>query len=117
MAVESVLSLGRWEPVAIVSNFSNLGPTGVEVNAIFNQQQYSGRPESGIIITEFHDDRGCPASNPHPHCQIWATASIPVEPAKELAAQSAYWRAKQRCLLCDYVAVAAGASRLENRSA
>ncbi|MBZ5687038.1 MAG: UDP-glucose--hexose-1-phosphate uridylyltransferase [Acidobacteriia bacterium] len=45
------------------------------------------------------------ASNPHPHCQIWATASIPVEPAKELAAQSAYWRAKQRCLLCDYVAV------------
>jgi UDPglucose--hexose-1-phosphate uridylyltransferase len=45
------------------------------------------------------------ASNPHPHCQIWATCSIPVEPAKELAAQSAYWRAKQRCLLCDYIAV------------
>ncbi len=45
------------------------------------------------------------ASNPHPHCQIWATSSIPVEPAKELAAQSAYWRAKQRCLLCDYIAV------------
>jgi UDPglucose--hexose-1-phosphate uridylyltransferase len=45
------------------------------------------------------------ASNPHPHCQIWATSSIPVEPRKELAAQSSYWRAKQRCLLCDYVAV------------
>lgn len=45
------------------------------------------------------------ASNPHPHCQIWATCSIPVEPAKELAAQSAYWRAKQRCLLCDYIGV------------
>src|SRR5579864_4017918 len=27
------------------------------------------------------------ASNPHPHCQIWATSSIPVEPRKELVAQ------------------------------
>jgi len=45
------------------------------------------------------------ASNPHPHCQIWATSSLPVEPAKELAAQKAYWNAKKKCLLCDYVAV------------
>ena len=48
------------------------------------------------------------ASNPHPHCQIWATSSIPVEPRKELVAQSSYWRAKQHCLLCDYVAVEQG---------
>ncbi len=26
------------------------------------------------------------ASNPHPHCQIWATASIPEQPARELEA-------------------------------
>jgi UDPglucose--hexose-1-phosphate uridylyltransferase len=45
------------------------------------------------------------ASNPHPHCQIWATASIPDEPAKELVAQRAYLRSHQRCLLCDYVAL------------
>jgi len=45
------------------------------------------------------------ASNPHPHCQIWSTHSIPVEPAKELAAQRAYLRAKGRCLLCDYITV------------
>lgn len=41
------------------------------------------------------------ASNPHPHCQIWATSSVPNEPAKEqesfVARQSA-----QGCLLCDY---------------
>ena len=42
------------------------------------------------------------ASNPHPHCQIWATATIPDAPAKELAAQSAYWKQHRRCLLCDY---------------
>ncbi|MGC1452987.1 MAG: UDP-glucose--hexose-1-phosphate uridylyltransferase [Candidatus Sulfotelmatobacter sp.] len=45
------------------------------------------------------------ASNPHPHCQIWATASIPEAPAKELAAQRVYLKSHSRCLLCDYVAL------------
>jgi UDPglucose--hexose-1-phosphate uridylyltransferase len=45
------------------------------------------------------------ASNPHPHCQIWATASIPDAPAKELATQQAYQKSHGRCLLCDYVAL------------
>jgi UDPglucose--hexose-1-phosphate uridylyltransferase len=44
------------------------------------------------------------ASNPHPHSQIWTTSVIPVEPAKELAAQSDYLHAQGSCLLCDYVA-------------
>ena len=43
------------------------------------------------------------ASNPHPHCQIWATASIPNEPAKELSSQKAYRSQHQACLLCDYL--------------
>lgn len=43
---------------------------------------------------------GC--SNPHPHCQIWATAEVPNEPAKELAAQTDYLREQGTCLLCDY---------------
>jgi UDPglucose--hexose-1-phosphate uridylyltransferase len=42
------------------------------------------------------------ASNPHPHSQVWASAHIPNEPAKELAAQAAYEQAHGRCLLCDY---------------
>jgi UDPglucose--hexose-1-phosphate uridylyltransferase len=45
------------------------------------------------------------ASNPHPHCQIWSTSSIPVEPAKELAAQRAYLQTKNQCLLCDYIGI------------
>jgi UDPglucose--hexose-1-phosphate uridylyltransferase len=45
------------------------------------------------------------ASNPHPHCQIWATWSLPEAPAKELAAQRAYRTSRNRCLLCDYVAL------------
>ena len=43
------------------------------------------------------------ASNPHPHCQIWAEISIPVEPAKELVQMRKYLDEKKRCLLCDYL--------------
>jgi UDPglucose--hexose-1-phosphate uridylyltransferase len=43
------------------------------------------------------------ASNPHPHCQIWATSSIPNEPAKELDSFRAYHRDRDACLLCDYL--------------
>ena len=43
------------------------------------------------------------ASNPHPHCQIWSTNSIPDIPAKELAGQKAHLEAHQTCLLCDYI--------------
>ncbi len=39
------------------------------------------------------------ASNPHPHCQIWANRSMPNEAAKELRSQAA-WRGG--CLLCEY---------------
>jgi UDPglucose--hexose-1-phosphate uridylyltransferase len=46
---------------------------------------------------------GC--SNPHPHCQIWATESIPNEPAKESRAQANYLSRHKRCLVCDYLAV------------
>jgi len=43
------------------------------------------------------------ASNPHPHCQIWANASVPDVPAKELASFREYRNAKKSCLLCDYL--------------
>ncbi len=43
------------------------------------------------------------ASNPHPHCQIWATHSVPDIPGKELACQASYFERHNTCLLCDYV--------------
>jgi UDPglucose--hexose-1-phosphate uridylyltransferase len=45
---------------------------------------------------------GC--SNPHPHGQIWATSSIPDEPAKEESSLLNYDRETGHCLLCDCVA-------------
>jgi UDPglucose--hexose-1-phosphate uridylyltransferase len=43
------------------------------------------------------------ASNPHPHCQIWATRSVPDIPGKELTCQAEYLRDHHVCLLCDYL--------------
>lgn len=43
------------------------------------------------------------ASNPHPHCQAWATHSLPNEMKKELDAQAGYRTAHGSCLLCDYI--------------
>jgi len=60
-----------------------------------------------INYVQIFENRGAMmgASNPHPHCQIWATASIPEAPSKELAAQRAYGKSRLSCLLCDYVAL------------
>jgi UDPglucose--hexose-1-phosphate uridylyltransferase len=43
------------------------------------------------------------ASNPHPHCQIWANQEIPNLPARELASQREYQQAHGACLLCAYL--------------
>lgn len=45
------------------------------------------------------------ASNPHPHCQVWANEHVPTEPAKELRAQSDYLQENGSCLLCDYLTI------------
>ncbi len=44
------------------------------------------------------------ASNPHPHGQIWADETVPLEPAKEIARCSEYQANSDHCLLCDYLA-------------
>jgi UDPglucose--hexose-1-phosphate uridylyltransferase len=44
------------------------------------------------------------ASNPHPHCQIWAERRLPDEMLKEVNSQRDYRAGHGSCLLCDYVA-------------
>jgi UDPglucose--hexose-1-phosphate uridylyltransferase len=43
------------------------------------------------------------ASNPHPHCQIWAASAIPNIPQRELDSFEDYRKRTNRCLLCDYL--------------
>lgn len=47
------------------------------------------------------DIMGC--SNPHPHGQIWAQYSLPVEPAKESKMQEEYFNKNGKTLLSDYL--------------
>ena len=65
-----------------------------------------------INSVQIFENRGAlmGASNPHPHGQIWANATVPDEALKELAACTDYTAAHRACLLCDYLAleVAAG---------
>jgi UDPglucose--hexose-1-phosphate uridylyltransferase len=70
-------------------------------------RELGNQPE--IEHVQIFENRGAMmgASNPHPHCQIWATASIPEAPAKELIAQQNYLRGHGTCLLCDYAALEA----------
>jgi UDPglucose--hexose-1-phosphate uridylyltransferase len=65
--------------------------------------ELGARPE--IAYVQIFENRGAMirASNPHPHCQIWATEHLPGEPESELANQLAYLSLHGRCLLCDYL--------------
>lgn len=44
---------------------------------------------------------GC--SNPHPHCQIWAQQSLPVEIVKEQKQQQEYYKKNNHTILSDYL--------------
>ncbi|MHB8499403.1 MAG: UDP-glucose--hexose-1-phosphate uridylyltransferase [Candidatus Acidiferrales bacterium] len=43
------------------------------------------------------------ASNPHPHCQIWANEELPNIPLKEKAAMRGFLYVTEKCLLCEYL--------------
>jgi UDPglucose--hexose-1-phosphate uridylyltransferase len=62
---------------------------------------------TGIRSVQIFENRGemMGASNPHPHCQIWASESVPNELRKETAAQRE-WRGRHgACMLCRYAAL------------
>jgi UDPglucose--hexose-1-phosphate uridylyltransferase len=61
--------------------------------------------DPAINSVQIFENRGAMmgASNPHPHGQIWASASVPPILAAELAAQRRHIEAHGRCLLCTYL--------------
>jgi UDPglucose--hexose-1-phosphate uridylyltransferase len=69
-----------------------------------DQYRELGSDPSVNYVTIF-ENRGAMmgASNPHPHGQIWANATVPNEPAKELASFQKYQREHSVCLLCSYL--------------
>ena len=68
-------------------------------------QQYVELCASDVIThVQIFENRGASmgASNPHPHCQIWATAHIPDIPRREQQALSEHLAGTGTCLLCRY---------------
>lgn len=64
------------------------------------------KPKEQLRYMQIFENKGAAmgCSNPHPHCQVWTTSTLPEEPGKELAAMTKY-RAEHggRHLLADYV--------------
>jgi len=66
-------------------------------------QELGARDE--IQYVQIFENRGATmgASNPHPHCQIWATADLPNQSRREQESLENYARKNNACLLCDYL--------------
>jgi UDPglucose--hexose-1-phosphate uridylyltransferase len=65
-------------------------------------------PEIGYVLVFENRGAAMGASNPHPHGQIWATATVPNEPAREQTMLHAWRTSHGNCLLCDYLALEGG---------
>ena len=69
-------------------------------------EQFTSLAESPRVRhVQIFENRGelMGASNPHPHCQIWANATVPNLPAHEDESLRVYRAEKHSCLLCDYL--------------
>jgi len=97
------LTLGRMDPGAI----SGVIEAWCEESGRLGELPY-------INSVQIFENRGTimGASNPHPHCQIWANQTVPNELRKELDCQLQYALQHRRCLLCDYLALELSGQRL-----
>ncbi len=70
---------------------------------VAQEAELGARPEVGYV--QIFENRGAMmgASNPHPHCQIWATEHIPDDPTVEGEQQSKYFAAHNEPLLAAYL--------------
>jgi UDPglucose--hexose-1-phosphate uridylyltransferase len=78
-----------------------------EVIRVWTQQYATLGAIDWVRHVQIFENRGAlmGASNPHPHCQIWANASVPVLPDKESLAFREYSEKNRSCLLCDYLQI------------
>lgn len=88
------LTLARMEAAAIRGIVDVWAEQYAELGAIQNIRHVQIFENRGAMM-------GC--SNPHPHCQIWATSSLPNVPERELNSFVFHRMTKNRCLLCDYL--------------
>ncbi|OQV17064.1 Galactose-1-phosphate uridylyltransferase [Hypsibius exemplaris] len=79
-----------------------LGEIKGVVTVWIEQMLELGKQYTWVQIFENRGDiMGC--SNPHPHCQIWATSHVPNEPSKKEHQQKVYFQKHNKPLLLDYL--------------
>ena len=76
------------------------------VDAWADEIDRAGARVDGIGYVQVFENKGAAmgCSNPHPHGQIWASATVPHMPARKLAMQRRYAERHGRDLLGDYLA-------------
>jgi UDPglucose--hexose-1-phosphate uridylyltransferase len=72
---------------------------------VFDSERAMLAARDDVGYVQIFENRGAMmgASNPHPHGQIWASASVPPEIVKEQGRQRSYWERWGRDLLGDYL--------------
>lgn len=82
----------------------NVGDLTLVVDVWADQYAELGR-QPGINHVQVFENRGemMGASNPHPHCQIWADAELPNIPEREQQSLREYRERHAGCLLCRYL--------------
>ena len=70
---------------------------------VAQEAELGARPEIGYV--QIFENRGAMmgASNPHPHCQIWATEHIPDDPTLEGEHQQRYFEQHKEAVLAGYL--------------
>ncbi len=78
-----------------------------EVIDVWTTQFQSLEQTGWVRHVQIFENRGASmgASNPHPHCQIWANASLPNIAERELDAFQGHRKSKKSGLLCDYLRI------------
>jgi UDPglucose--hexose-1-phosphate uridylyltransferase len=89
------LTLSGMDPVAIREVIDVWAEQYAELGALEN-----------IRHVQIFENRGAMmgSSNPHPHCQLWATSSLPNVAERELNSFVFHRMTGNHCVLCDYLA-------------
>jgi UDPglucose--hexose-1-phosphate uridylyltransferase len=89
-------------------SFGDLDPVEArEVVDVWTNQYVELGSRPWIAHVQIFENRGSGvgASNPHPHCQIWANTAVPDMPRVEHDRQATWRESRGTCLLCDYLAL------------
>ncbi|MFN4286643.1 MAG: UDP-glucose--hexose-1-phosphate uridylyltransferase [Lacibacter sp.] len=80
-------------------------PAIEQVIALWQQEYRELAANPYIRYVQIFENKGeiMGCSNPHPHGQIWASSSIPLEVEKETRRQKAYFERTGKSLLADYL--------------